>query len=331
VNLNESGKPMEKPAGPDIEHSETTATEDRTRTTKVVAKPGQGLAADEEEAPEESEKASADTEASAKAETDPAAATDVKKSPVPAHARAHPANFLSDDPAPIALGAADHQQTNTGAHQQPDDSTSDDTAMQQIAAIADLPEAPAPAAPASSDPDSHVDSAQALMTGGDLKAPAAQTLAATRVAPPPPPAPPEVHFAETNHPQIVTGIHGQLLPDGGTMRIRLDPPELGALQVMVHMRDGVMTASFETSNDEATKLLSHSLVQLRHALETQGVSVDKLHVQQGPRDQQAGNEDGRDQHPSDNPSARQEQQRREILQRMWRKLANGSDPLDMVA
>jgi flagellar hook-length control protein FliK len=143
--------------------------------------------------------------------------------------------------------------------------------------------------------------------------------------------PPEIRFADTNHPQIVTGMRGQLLPDGGTMHIRLDPPELGALQVSVHMENGVMTASFQTSNDEATKLLSHSLAQLKHVLESQGVSVDKLHVTQTPRDQQADNDNPRQQSGSDNPSARQEQQRREILQRMWRKLTNGSDPLDTVA
>lgn len=152
-------------------------------------------------------------------------------------------------------------------------------------------------------------------------------------APPTPPAPPEAQFAEANHASIVTAMHGQLLPDGGTMHIRLDPPELGALQVSVHMQDGVMTASFQTSNDEATKLLSHSMAQLKNALESQGVTVDKMHVSQAPRDQQASNEDTRQQqqNASDNPSARQEQQRREILQRMWRRLTNGSDPLDMVA
>ena len=74
-------------------------------------------------------------------------------------------------------------------------------------------------------------------------------------------------------------------------QIRLDPPELGALQVLVHMRDGAMTASFQTSSDDATKLLSHSLGQLKQVLESQGVSVDKLHVQQAPRDQQASNGD----------------------------------------
>ena len=37
------------------------------------------------------------------------------------------------------------------------------------------------------------------------------------------------------------------------MHIRLDPPELGALQVTVHMEDGVMSAMFQTSTDDATR------------------------------------------------------------------------------
>ena len=73
----------------------------------------------------------------------------------------------------------------------------------------------------------------------------------------------ESQFADANHPKIVSGITGRLLPNGGAMQLRLDPPELGAMQIKVEMRDGVMTASFETSNDQATRLLSHSLGDLR--------------------------------------------------------------------
>jgi len=122
------------------------------------------------------------------------------------------------------------------------------------------------------------------------------------------------------------------LPHGGTMQIRLDPPELGALQVLVHMQDGVMTASFQTSNDDATKLLSHSLSQLKAVLESQGVSVEKLQVQQSPRDHQAQQDDPNQQQRDQQGDAhRQEQQRKEMLRRMWRKLSIGSDPLDLVA
>jgi flagellar hook-length control protein FliK len=148
-------------------------------------------------------------------------------------------------------------------------------------------------------------------------------------------SPSATQFFNDNQEPIVTGIRTQLLPTGGSMQLRLDPPELGALQVMVSIRDGVMTASFQTSNDDATRLLSHSLSQLKSSLESQGISIDKLHVQQTPRDQQPTNDDGARQQQSqswqDGQSARQEQQRRELLQRMWRRLTEGSDPLDMFA
>lgn len=145
---------------------------------------------------------------------------------------------------------------------------------------------------------------------------------------------PDVRFAQDNHPQIVSGIRGELLPNGGSMTLKLDPPELGALQVQLHMRDGTMTATFQTSNDDATRMLSHSLSSLKSSLESQGINVDKLQVQQAPKDQQTGtNQDPREQSQGafDNQSARQEQQRKEMLQRMWRKLSGVEDPLDMVA
>jgi flagellar hook-length control protein FliK len=149
-----------------------------------------------------------------------------------------------------------------------------------------------------------------------------------------PPAPPEVHFADTNHDRIVSGVRTQLLPQGGSMQIRLDPPELGALQVMVEMREGVMTATFQTSNDEATRLLSHSLNHLKSVLESQGVSVERLQVQQAPKNESsnAGEEQRhQQQNGSEDHASRQEQQRKELLRRMWRKIAGDADPLDLVA
>ena len=128
-----------------------------------------------------------------------------------------------------------------------------------------------------------------------------------------------------------------LLPGGGTMHLRLDPPELGALQVSVTMRDGVMTATFQTSNDEATRLLSHSMSDLKATLESQGVTIDRMQVQQSPResstngDSSRGNREGQPQTPADAASQQQDQQRREMLKRMWRRVAGGGDPLDLVA
>lgn len=150
---------------------------------------------------------------------------------------------------------------------------------------------------------------------------------------------PEQRFADVNHPQIVTSVRQELLPNGGTMHIRLDPPELGALHVIVHLRDGMMTASFQTSNDQATRLLSHSLHQLKQSLEMQGVNIERMHVQQAPRSESDPNgareDNGQSQHhqqsPAEQHSARQEQQRREMMQRLWRRLTGSDDYVDLVA
>jgi len=147
--------------------------------------------------------------------------------------------------------------------------------------------------------------------------------------------PPEIQFAQANHEKIVTGISGQLMPNGGTMHIRLDPPHLGPLQVSINMRDGIVTASFETQNDDATRLLSHSLNQLKTSLEGQGITVDKLQVQQVPKSESTNSntEDSRNgQHQGGREALTDQQnqkQRQEMLKRMWQRL-NG-DPLDLVA
>ena len=147
-------------------------------------------------------------------------------------------------------------------------------------------------------------------------------------------APPEARFAENNHADIVRSIQTELLPRGGTMQIRLDPPELGALNVILSMKDGVMTASFQASSEDATRMLSHSLSQLKTAMESAGVQVDKLQVQHTPRDTQAntsGDDQQRHQPGQDDMARQQEQQRKEMIKRMWRKLSGESDPLDLVA
>jgi flagellar hook-length control protein FliK len=154
------------------------------------------------------------------------------------------------------------------------------------------------------------------------------------VAQPAAPAPtPQAQFIEANHPKIISDIRGQLMPHGGSIQLRLDPPEMGALNVSINIKDGVVTASFETSNSDATRLLSHSLGDLKNGLEAAGVTVDKIHVQQGPRDQQtsAGDDDRRGQQQNQDASSQQrDQQRREMLRRMWRKVSGG-DPVDLVA
>lgn len=266
---------------------------------------------DEAAATDEGETSSRDTAPIAKAPSAPTKQTAA-------------AGFLDDAPAPTDTASSTPQPTS--AQQLPEissDGVVDDD-------VKDAPEDMGPASVATAGKDPSV---ELSMTHVPLDPAKPQTApAATNAPAPAAPMPPQAQFVEQNHPKIVTAMRADLLPHGGTMQIRLDPPELGALQVLVHMQDGVMTASFHTSNDDATKLLSHSLSQLKQVLESQGVSVEKLQVQQSPRDQHAGNDDQRNQPRDQQDDAyRQEQQRKEMLRRMWRKLSMGSDPLDLVA
>jgi len=138
---------------------------------------------------------------------------------------------------------------------------------------------------------------------------------------------------QSNHDKIVTAIGGNLIPRGGTMQIRLDPPDLGTLHVSVKVQDGVISASFQTSNDEATRLLSHTLGQLKQSLEMQGISVERLQVHRASASEDSNaksNPDGRQQ-GDDDRTAQQEQQHRQMMRRLWRRVALGRDELDLVA
>ena len=225
-------------------------------------------------------------------------------------------------------GKATHAASGTSANVDENTDSADTNAAagaadpQALPATADPAQSAAIAAPDADKASPTIQPASSPATFASLiqptqTAPAQPHTAASPAAAPSTDAP----FIETNHQPIVQAVHSQLLPNGGTMQIRLDPPELGALQVTVHMRDGVMTASFETSNDQATRLLSHTMGQLKTALETAGVSVEKMHVQQSPRqDSRSSSEDSQQQKHDADPQqqqSRHEQQRREVLNRLW--------------
>ena len=228
-------------------------------------------------------------------------------------------------------GAADQSRPNPQSAVAAVDQLAESTVWDELAAPADPSAAHTKG---KSDVDSMTDLAAALRSGAPDAAqqPKADAAGAVKTAAAPE-LPREARFAELNHEKIVGSVRSELLPNGGTMRLQLDPPELGALQVTMHLRDGVMSAAFEASSDEAAKLLSHTLGQLKNALEAQGVSVDKLHVQQAPREAQTRGGDeqqqNRDHQNQQDASARQEQQRKEMVRRMWRRLAGIQDPLDV--
>jgi flagellar hook-length control protein FliK len=250
--------------------------------------------------------------------------TSVASSQTAANSRSNTAIQAAED------ASAEDDSASPDTEQSGPSAAADPVTATQTAATASVQPAPDAAVAATIDQSSFANFAQSLASA----APAAHTAAPSVAAAPTPAA----RFVAENHPTIVQSVKTELLPSGGTMKLRLDPPELGAMQVHVQVKDGVVTASFETTNDQATKMLSHSLGQLKQALEAQGITVGKLHVQQAPKDQTASNSSSdkdsdtdSDQSKENTSSSHQDEQRREALRRMWEKLALGGDPLDLVA
>ena len=171
----------------------------------------------------------------------------------------------------------------------------------------------------------------------DRLAPAAETAKpAPAAAARPVDLPPEARFAADNVDRVVTHVRTELMPGGGTMSLRLDPPDLGRMQVTVEVRGGALSASFQAGTGEAAALLSHSLSHLKTALESAGLSVERLNVTQAPREPSASQQnssDARQQNgggaDADTSGRQQRQQRQEMIRRMWARL--GKDPLDLVA
>ncbi|MGC4003564.1 MAG: flagellar hook-length control protein FliK [Pirellulales bacterium] len=82
--------------------------------------------------------------------------------------------------------------------------------------------------------------------------------------------------------------------DGGEMKIRLSPPELGAVKLEVSLRDGTLIARMETETAAAKTVLLDNLPQLRERLAEQNVRIESFEVdvrdQQSPSDGREFNE-----------------------------------------
>jgi flagellar hook-length control protein FliK len=85
--------------------------------------------------------------------------------------------------------------------------------------------------------------------------------------------------------------------EGGEVRLRLSPPELGSLRLEVSVRDGVMSARLEAETASARNVLLENLPALRERLAEQNIKVERFDVdvrdqqRQAPGEQFAGQYD----------------------------------------
>lgn len=83
---------------------------------------------------------------------------------------------------------------------------------------------------------------------------------------------------------------------GGTVRLRLSPPELGSLRVEITVSRGVMNARLEAETQTARQLLLDNLPMLRERLAEQDIKVE--HFQVDISDRQPGGLPDRSDHRS---------------------------------
>lgn len=66
---------------------------------------------------------------------------------------------------------------------------------------------------------------------------------------------------------------------GGQIRLRLSPPELGSLQMQISVKQGVLSATIQADNSTARQALLDSLPDLRDRLAQQDIRIDRFDVE----------------------------------------------------
>ncbi|MFI3245843.1 MAG: flagellar hook-length control protein FliK [Ferrimonas sp.] len=145
-------------------------------------------------------------------------------------------------------------------------------------------EAPQPALESSQD--------KALTPLQHTPAPAAPTAARPEMRPaelPQTPIP-----AQQVAPALSERLQMMINTDNLSAEIRLDPPELGAMQVRIQVQGDQANVQIVTQQAQARDLLEQALPRLRELLQQQGLTLGEAQIQQQAQqgDQQAGNSNG---------------------------------------
>jgi flagellar hook-length control protein FliK len=96
---------------------------------------------------------------------------------------------------------------------------------------------------------------------------------------------------------------------GGEIRLRLSPPELGALRIEVTMQEQGMVARLEVETPEARAALMENLPLLRERLAEQNLRLERFDVELSQRESPQQGQDFPDQHPDRQPHSQPRQPR----------------------
>ncbi|MCC7192115.1 MAG: flagellar hook-length control protein FliK [Phycisphaeraceae bacterium] len=105
--------------------------------------------------------------------------------------------------------------------------------------------------------------------------------------------------------RVARGLQSAIAQRGGSVTLRLQPPELGLVRVELAVTNGTASVRFQADAESVRTLLSHQMASLRHALERHGLSVERMDVQQMPVAASAGRmDDGTQGNGADNGRSR---------------------------
>ncbi len=88
--------------------------------------------------------------------------------------------------------------------------------------------------------------------------------------------------------QRVSKAFQHLGPEGGVIRLRLAPAEMGAVRVEMRIHQRKIQARVVAETEAASAALREHLPDLRARLESLGMQVEKLEIETDPNDQQQG-------------------------------------------
>lgn len=138
-----------------------------------------------------------------------------------------------------------------------------------------LPNSPTPA-PTPANAVTANPSAVLSVTPGDANSSASHPTAPQ--APPPPPPTTETPEQAANLARVARALRSALNQQGGSVTMRLSPPELGLVKISLQVQHGVVSASFEAEQESVRHLLSSQLGHLRESLQSQGLTVERVDV-----------------------------------------------------
>lgn len=78
--------------------------------------------------------------------------------------------------------------------------------------------------------------------------------------------------------QVIERIHVAVKPDTSDIEMMLHPASLGAVNVHLSSKEGMVTAQFTTQNEQVKAILEAQMIELKETFEARGVKVDNIEV-----------------------------------------------------